>query len=165
MAQVEFRIGEWAYRARSLDAWTQLDILTMIGPLMAAGFVEFVSIIGYMKAEGIRSFEDLPQDRIVKVLPAVAEALAKMPKQEVRQIIATFMALCQRWRADDMAPKPADIWVAAAGRAISDDLNEDLSLILQIALNVFEGNFRRYFPESLFNLLDAVRGSNSTASK
>ena len=164
MAQTEFRIGEWVYNARSLDAWTQLDILIMLGPIMAAGFVQFVAMLNYMKSEGIQSVVDLPQEQVVKVLPSVAEALAKMPKQEVRQIIATLMQLCQRRQVDDMAQKWSAVWVPAAGRAISDDLNEDLLLILQIALAVFEGNFRRYFPDSLFNLLDAVRGSNMTAS-
>lgn len=149
-ASFEFEIDGRAYKARRLDAFAQMALLSKVSPLIAAGFGEVVAFIVAMRKEGIASLADAPLERAAGLIAPVARELAKLSEDDQRGIIAACLASVER-KADGQGW--AKIWNDAANRAASDDIQNDLFLILKITFQVFQGNFARFFPASLSTFL------------
>ena len=152
----EFEIDGRAYKVRSMDCFAQLAILAKVSPLLASGFGEIVAFVVAMRKEGIANLGNVPMERAAALLPPVARELAKMSDQDRREVIGACLDVVER--KTDVGQGWAKIWNVAAGRAMFDDINNDLLLTLRIALNVFQGTFRRFFPESLSKFLAGENG-------
>ena len=150
---IEFRVGDYAYKSRHMDVFTQLDILAKLTPLLAAGFVEVVGIFLLLRERGV-AIEDAPLTEAAKLVRPVAAELSRMSQEDRRYIIASCLSVCERQSSGQQAWAP--IWNTAAGMAMHQDINSDVSVVLRIALGVIDGTFRRFFPESVWPFLDKV---------
>ena len=147
----EFTIEGRAYKARRLDPFAQFDMLAKVSPLMAAGFGEFLAFIVHMRQEGLANLEDAPLDKMAGILAPIARELAKMSDSDRREVIGACLGQCERQSENRLGWEK--IWNQAAGRAMFEDINDDALLMLKISYEVFKGNFARFFPASLSNLL------------
>ena len=151
---IEFRVDGFIYKAKRMDPFVQLALLAKISPLMAAGFVEVVTLIFKVKRDGFKSIVDAPKEDILKVIGPVAEQLSKMPDADRRYVIESCMDVCDRCKeGEDQFVK---IWNQSAQRSMFQDIDEDISVILKITLGVIDGTFARFFPEGLSHFLSGA---------
>ena len=145
---LEFRVEKCTYRVqRPMDAFTQFDLIAKVSPLLASGFGEFVPFFIAMRKEGIAKIGDIPMDRMAKLVGPIARELAKMPTEDRHFVLASCLSICDR--KQDGPTFWAPVWNPQAGRSMFDDINNDISVMLRIALAVFQGTFSNFFPASL----------------
>ena len=90
----------------------------------------------------------------------VADQLAILPEEDSWLIIGACLGLCDRRHDGDQ--HFMGIWNYQANRALSDDINNDLTTTLCIAVPVFDGNLRSFFLDGPSKLIAGASGSNST---
>src|SRR5690348_5333080 len=134
---MEFVIDGVAYKARKMDAFQQLDIVSILSPLIAAGAAEIIPLVQSLRdqamaggAEGaLNAALSLPMDETLRRLGPAAHEFAKMTPDDRRFVISTCLALVDR----EIAPgRWSAVWVPAAGRAATPELNENLWLQLRV---------------------------------
>jgi hypothetical protein len=111
---------------------------------------EIIPFIQEMREKGL-ALDAVKTDAAVKALDPVAKAMASMPDNHRRYIVSSCLALCSR--KADKAEGWAPIWNADVHRALFDDINNDVSVMLKIVLGVLKATFSRFFPESLSGFL------------
>lgn len=145
----EFRVGDFEYRARSMDAFSQLDVMAKLSPLLAAGASELIPFFLDMSKNGLTTADSSALTGILAALDPAAKALANMSGDDRRFIIGTCLSLCERQTSNGWTK----IWNIDAGRAMFDDINNDVSVMLKITTCVLQGTFQRFFPEALSKLI------------
>jgi len=151
---MEFRIGDCAYRQTSrINAFDQMAIIAKISPLLASGFGELAPLIMKMRKDGLTSLEDMAIDKLGEIATPIATQLAKMSEPDRRFIIGACLGTVERKRDGEVGW--AKIWSQEAGRAMFDDINFDFTLMLRIALGVFQETFAGFLPASLSSLIGA----------
>lgn len=158
----EFRVDNCVYAFRPMDAFTQLDVIAKLSPLLASGFAELIPFFIKMRDEGLLKIEDIPLKEAVELAPPVAREISKMDSKDRRFIIEACLSLCERKM--DGSPGFAPIWNAQVGRAQFEDINSDISIMLRITQGVLMGTFKRFFPESLFALFEGAAVQSSKSS-
>ena len=143
-----------------MDAFTQFDVLAKVSPLLASGFGEIVPFFIEMRKEGFTSIADVPMQRAAQLLGPVSRELAKMPSDDRRFVMAACLGLCERKAISDQLGW-APIWNAQVGRAMFDDINNNMMVMLRIALAVIQGTFADFFPASLSDLLGGAARQHS----
>jgi hypothetical protein len=143
-----------------MDAFTQFDVIAKVSPLLASGFSEIVPFFIELRKEGIGSIADVPMQRAAQLFGPVSRELAKMPPEDRRYIMGACLGICERKQDGQQGFAP--IWSDQAGRAIFDDINNNISVMLRIAVAVIQGTFADFFPASLSGLLG---GAPLTTSK
>lgn len=151
MAESEFRVGAFAYRARQMPAKTQFAVLAKISPLFAAGLTELMPFIQTAMENGLLKSLNMPLDEAMKAASPAAKALAAMPDSDRDFIIASCLSICTR--KEDGKEGWGPIWNDGAGASPCDDINTDISVMLKIILGVLRVTFTRFFPESLSGLI------------
>lgn len=152
---MEFRVGEFIYKARRMDAFTQMDVISRLSPLMASGFGEIVPLLHELRKEGLTNFADLPMDRLGSIAAPVARELAKMPDEDRHFVVKSCLDLCDRKRDGD--ERWAKVWSPQAGRAMFDDINNDISVMMRIVVGVLQGTFESFLPASLSGLIGGAK--------
>jgi hypothetical protein len=154
---VEFRIGNCVYRQTSkINAKDQLKIIKKISPLLASGFGEILPLIAALKKTGVGNAAELTMLQIGEMSKPVARELAAMPDADSDYIIAACLnTLVRRKDGEDAWVK---IWVPEAGRAAFDDINDDFTVMVRIALGVFAGTFQSFLPAGLSRLIAGNQG-------
>jgi hypothetical protein len=143
-----------------MDAFTQMAIFSKVSPLLASGFGEMIPIIVSLRKEGLRNLADMPLEKLSSIITPVSRELAKMTNEDRTFIVGTCLELCDRKR--DSEQSFARVWNASASRAMFDDINNDLSLMLRIVIGVLQLTFSSFFPESLSDLLGKANNQSST---
>jgi len=150
---MEFMIDGVAYKARRMAADQQADILAILFPLIAAGAAELIPLVQSLKdqavaggAEGaLNAALSLPMDETLRRLGPAAHELAKMKPDDRRFVIAACLTLVEK----EIAPgRWSAVWVPAAGRASTDELNDNLWLQLRIVGAVLMGTLSSFFSAS-----------------
>jgi hypothetical protein len=144
---MEFRVGNYTYRARAMNAFAQMDILALLGPTIATGVAELMPIFAEIKANGADAIINRDLSTSMAVLAPAMRSFAAMPPKDRHFILATCLSLCER-KADN-AEGWMPIWNVDAGRSMFDDINDDLSTMLPIVLNILKGTFKNFTPASL----------------
>src|SRR5208283_3319571 len=111
-----------------------------------------------MRKEGIASFADIPLERAAQIVTPVARELAKMKGDEMWDIIALCLATVEIKTPHGWRP----LWNPSAGMCQFQEFNDDLFLVLRVAVCVFERAFTRFFPVSLSELLTGVKPSDTS---
>jgi len=142
-----------AYKARRMAADQQADVLAILFPLIAAGAAELIPLFQSLRdqavaggAEGaLNAALSLPLDEALRRLGPAAHELAAMKPDDRRFVISTCLTLVEkeitpgRWSA---------VWVPAAGRAATEELNYNLWLQLRIVGAVLWGSLSSFLPAS-----------------
>jgi len=152
---MEFRIGEFTYKARRMDAFTQMSVISRLSPLLASGFGEIIPLMHKLREEGIANIADMPLDRLGAIATPVARELAKMSDDDRKFIISACLDLCDR--KPDGDERWAKVWNPQAGRAMFDDINNDVSILLRIVLGVLQGTCESFLPASLSGSLGGAK--------
>ena len=144
----EFRVAECIYSVRNMDAFTQMALVSKISPLLASGFGEAIPIIVALRKSGVSNLADMPLEKLASIATPVARELSKMTDEDRNFIVGTCLDLCDRRR--DGEQSFVKVWNHGAHRAMFDDINNDLSLMIRIVIGVLQVTFSSFFPESLF---------------
>ena len=151
---MEFHIGDCTYRQTSkINGKTQMKILAKISPLLASGFGELAPLLVSLKRDGVRNIAEVSLMQLGQIATPVARELAKMPDEDRDYIINACLSTVSRKRDGEIGW--AAIWSSDANRAMFNDINNDFSLMLRIALGVFQETFGPFLPASLSNLTGA----------
>ena len=162
MPALKFRIDNFDYQSRPMNAKTQLLLVRKTLPIIAAGFGEFVPLFLEMRQAGLKGVLDANLHRASEMLTPIATEFAKLTEEDSWTILSSCLSLCER-RADG-ADMWVQVWVPGAQAANGDDLNFDAMLMLRIALEVFRGNLTNFCPASLFELFEGGKASTTTPS-
>jgi hypothetical protein len=148
---MDFEINGVAYKAKPMDLFTQMDIVSLLSPLIAMGGADIIPMIQEVSKEAKENnipFKDLlmelPFDEMVKRFGGLTRELAKMPSEDRRFILTSCMKLVQ-WKVKE--GQWADVWVSGAGGS-TPELNS-LWLTIQIAFHVIKGQLFPFFTASL----------------
>lgn len=161
---MQFTIDGVAYKARPMDAFTQMDIVSLLSPLVAAGGAELIPWLKEMretaKAKALEAAVAgsdplaAAADGLLETDPAEAlkhfggltRELAKMSSEDRRTIIASCLSLVDKQiKEGQWAP----VWNVAASRAADDKINNNLWLMVRIAFEVIKGQLFPFFTVSL----------------
>jgi len=142
---LDFSIDGVAYKARNMDVFTQMKVLSKLSPLLASGFGEIIPLIKEARTRGVASLFSLPLEETVKHLAPVAEHLAKMSDEDRLIIVGSSLALVEKEVKPDVW---AGVWNAQAGHAMFREIDENLTLMLRLVFAVLQGTFSRFFPAS-----------------
>lgn len=151
----EFQIGAHTYRARRMDAFTQRDVLARITPVLANGIGEIIPLLGELqdqaKTNGVGSIDlgAVSKSKAFAVIGPFAEAINGMSDKDRQFITNACLDLCER-RGEGQGW--AKIWNAQTGRAMFDDINYDLSIVLKIITEVLKAAFTPFFSAMFSNL-------------
>jgi len=120
----EFVVGGHTYKARKMDATTQLHVARRLSPLIGA----FKDALPPRKGDEPLSLMD------VKIEP-LAAALAAMPDDVVDYVLSNTLSLVQRKMDGDRGWAP--VWTSAAKRPMFDDIGmiEMLSICVRVVLD------------------------------
>ena len=146
-----FRVGKFTYSVQPMSALLQFDVLARITPIFAAGVTELIPFLQDMAQRGALKSLNMPINEAVKAASPVAKALAGMPDADRRFVIASCLSVCTR-KADGQEGY-GPVWIADAGVAAGDDINNNLSTMLKIVLHVLRVTYSDFFPESLSGFL------------
>jgi hypothetical protein len=156
---MEFRVGDCVYRQTSrINAFDQIEIIAKISPLLASGFGELAPLLVQMRQQGVGNLAETSLEQLGHIATPVARELAKMSAGDRRFIIGTCLATVERKRDGEIGW--AKVWSADAGRSMFDDINNDFTVMLRIALGVFQETFGGFLPAGLSSLT----GANPAAS-
>ena len=162
MPALTFRVDNFEYKSRAMNAKTQLLLVRKTLPIIAAGFGEFVPLFLEVRQAGLKGALGDNLHRMSEILTPIAAEFAKLSEEDSWIILSSCLSLCER-KADG-----ADMWVSVwnpgAQIANGDDLNFDAMLMLRVALEVFRGNLTNFFPASLFDLFEGGKASPTTPS-
>jgi hypothetical protein len=145
-----------------MDAFTQMALVSKISPLLASGFGEAIPIVVSLRKEGMKNLADMPLEKLAAILTPVSRELAKMTNDDRLYIIGTCLNLCDR--KHDGEQSFTKVWNDTAGRAMFDDINNDLSLMLRIVIGVLQVTFSSFFPESLSGSFGKASNQSSIQS-
>lgn len=147
----ELYINGATYRvARRMDALKQSNVLFKIMPLLASGVSEFIPLVIELRNEGFNGIEDLPMDRLGKLLVPVARELAKISGEDQKFVYGACLE--HVIRKDDNRDGWAPVWNSEAHRAMFDDINTDLFTLIRIVMFVIQETFTSFFSVSLLSL-------------
>ena len=138
----EFRVGTFTYRARSMDAFTQMSVAAKISPLVASGFAELLPFALKLAKTGVKNVADLPMKEATAMFAPVARELAKMPEEDRRFVISSCLSLCERQK--DGANSWEPIWNHAAHISQQRDIQEDAVIMLRITIGVIHGTLANF---------------------
>ena len=138
----EFHIGEYTYRAKSMDAFTQMSVTAKISPLIASGFAELLPFAVKLRKDGIKNIADLPLKEAAAMLGPVAREMVKMPDEDRRYVISACLSLCERNKDGAQGWEP--IWNHAAVISNQSDIQSDMILMLRITIGVIHGTLSNF---------------------
>jgi hypothetical protein len=137
-----------------LNGFVQLAIFTKLMPLLAAGAGELAPLITELRAKGFSGMASMPLEHLGQIITPVAREFAKMTEEDRRFIVGSCLAAVER--KQDGKEGWHTVWNKEAQRAMFDDINDDLSVMLRITLFVLSETFAPFLPASLSNLLGEV---------
>lgn len=147
------QINGATYRvARKMDVFKQMAVASKISPLLAAGLGELAPLLADMKREGIANLASMPLDKLGQIITPVSRELAKMSDEDRRMIIGSCLDLVDR--KEDGKEGWARVWSADANRAMYEELNSDLTVMLRVVALALQEVFATFLPGSL----SALRG-------
>lgn len=135
-----------------------MAIISRISPLLASGFGELAPLLVDMRRNGIGNLAEISLAQLGAIATPVARELARMSDADRKFIIGVCLATVDRKR--DGEHGWAKVWSSEAGISMFDDINNDFSVMLRIALGVFQETFSGFLPASLSN----SNGANLAAS-
>lgn len=155
---MDFTIDGVAYKARQMNAFDQLSLMSKLSPLLASGLPELLPLIREIrnlppkevKVDGVKRLVpagllDLPLEESVGKLAPLASALSKMSDADRRAVIEPCLAVVEK---DIGSGKFAPIWAGEVGRALFPEFNTNAILVLRVAFAVISGTFASFFPAS-----------------
>jgi len=128
----EFTVGAFNYKSKRLSGLDQFDVLRVMLPVFAT-FGE----AGRAKEGG--------GDVISAAMP-IAKAIAGMSRDDSRFVLQSCLATVQREQPGGTGWAP--IWNVPANAPMFSDI-DDMAIMLQIAVQVLQDNFARFFPAAL----------------
>lgn len=148
---MDFRVNDCTYRMTSrLNAKTQFSILQKISPLLASGFGQLAPLLIQLKQEGVANVAEMTLAQLSQIATPVARELAAMSDADRDYILGTLLSVVERKRDGEIGW--AKVWSPEVGRSMFDDVNNDFTVMLRIALGVFQETFSAFLPASLSNL-------------
>lgn len=142
----KFKVGDYEFIASPINAKAQLPIFTKTSPLLAAGAVEFLQLTADLRKGGVKNIADAGIERLAQLMTPVMRELAKLPPDEMWGILSSLLAPVEILREG----RWVKFWNSAAGLPVfQDEFNDDLFLLVRIALNVYMGTFKSFFPAGL----------------
>lgn len=144
----EFRVGDFTYSVRRMDAFTQMAVVSKISPLLASGFGEAIPLVVRLRREGLNNIANMPLEELARIGTPIARELSKMTNDDRLYIVGTCLGVCDRRRNGEQSFSP--VWNQTAQRSMFDDINNDMSLMIRVVLGVLQVTFSSFFPESLF---------------
>jgi hypothetical protein len=157
---MEFRVNDCTYRQTArIDAFTQMAIISKISPLLASGFGELAPLLAQMRSEGVGNLATVSLDKLGQIVTPVARELAKMSDSDRKFIIGSLLSSVSRKRDGEVGW--SKVWSVEADRSMHDDINNDLTVMLRIALGVFQETFAGFMPAGL----SSSTGSSPAATR
>lgn len=145
---MDFRVGDYTYHQMTkIDALTQWDMIAIVSPLLATGVGKLVPILAQMRQQGITNIAEASMDQLSEVATPVARELARMSRADRHFLISTCLMTLERKK--DGEAGWAKVWSVEAGRSMFDDINNDFSIMIRVALGVFQGTFQSFLPSGL----------------
>jgi hypothetical protein len=146
---MQFVIDGVAYKAKQMDGFTQMDIVSLLAPLVAAGGAELIPWLKEMRDTalmgGAPGLLDADPAEALKHFGGLTRELAKMSSEDRRTILTACLTLVQRQIKEGQW---ADVWIPAARQAAYPELNNNLWLMVRIAFEVIKGQLFPFFSAS-----------------
>lgn len=170
MPELTFKVGDFTYNAKSMNARIQLRVVKKSAPLVASGLPEIIEDVAVLsrRLELAQEADPNAQLTIPDILQAVgglrgaamlvkpmADELSKISDEDSWSIIRDCLSLCTRQR--DGERSFLAVWNVSEDRPLSDDLNYDLWTTLRVTAMVYDGNLRSFFREGPFGFLGGAR--------
>lgn len=154
---MDFRVGEYTYRQTSkINAKQQMKIIRKISPLLATGFGELAPLLVQLKKDGIGNLAELSLTKLGQIATPVARALAELPDEDSDFIISACLSVVERRKDGEIGW--FRVWSPEAGQSMFADINDDFSIMLRVALGVFQETFTGFLPAGLSSLIGASPG-------
>jgi hypothetical protein len=147
---MQFFIDGVTYKARQMDIFTQMDIVSLLSPLIMVGGAEIVPWLKEMReaaiTNGAAGLLDADPTEALKHFGGLTRELAKMSSEDRKTIISACLSHVDRQiKEGQWAP----VWVPAARMAAFPELNTNLWLTVRIAFEVIKGQLLPFFTASL----------------
>jgi hypothetical protein len=146
---MQFVIDGVAYKAKQMDIFTQMDIVSLLSPLVALGGSEIIPWLKETRETvlvgGAAGLLDSDIGDALKHFGGLTRELAKMPSEDRRTILTSCLTLVDRQiKEGQWAP----VWIPAARQAAYPELNNNLWLAVRISFEVIKGQLLPFFTVS-----------------